>query len=246
VTPLERELLLLARKTCESPAGLRPSDLDSLNTVVPGSAVEYVVVAGAFHFVNRIADLLNVDPEALPEGLRRFEWLRKLGVSVAARLMKRLDLVNRRYDRRYEDVLEELRRACLRRSASAATTDVSSLRASPQAIEILRLTIAERDDHSSLDEATLARVHRVVENALPRSRDDIEGFHPRPQDPVEAFAFVGTRYPARTTPAMIERLRAAGYEDLGILDRAIAVADANQWARMYRLLDLDSRIFLLA
>jgi hypothetical protein len=245
VTPLERELLVLARKTCESPARLAPSDLDPLRALVPDGAVEYALVAGAFHFINRIAGLLHVDPEALPEGFRRFEWLRRLTVAVAARMMRRLDLLNRRYDRSYEDLVDGLRRAYSRRGGIGVTNGLDGLRVSPQAIEILRLAIVERDEHSSLTDETLSRVHRTVENALPRDAADIEGFHPRPEDPVEAFAFVGTRYAARTTPAMVERLRSAGYDDRGILDLAIAIADANQWARMYRLLDLEPDLFLL-
>ena len=112
-------------------------------------------------------------------------------------------------------------------------------------IEVLALALAERDERSTLDRGTLARVHRTVEDALPRSLEDSTGFHARPKDPVEAFAFVGTRYPARTTPAMIDALRHAGYNDLGILDLAIAVADANNWARMYRLLDLAPELLYI-
>jgi alkylhydroperoxidase family enzyme len=41
---------------------------------------------------------------------------------------------------------------------------------------------------------------------------------------------------------MIEALRGAGYDDLNILDLATAIADANQWARLYRLTGLDPQI----
>ena len=34
-----------------------------------------------------------------------------------------------------------------------------------------------------------------------------------------------------------------GYDDIGILDLAIAVAEANQWARFHRFLDLDPGVF---
>jgi hypothetical protein len=60
-----------------------------------------------------------------------------------------------------------------------------------------------------------------------------------------ALAFVGTRYAYRTTVDMIDALRQKGYDDTGILDLAIAVAEANQWARIHRLLDLDPAIFYL-
>ncbi len=65
---------------------------------------------------------------------------------------------------------------------------------------------------------------------------------PRPTDPVEAFAFVGSRYASRTTERMIEALREAGYDDLGILALTIAVADANNWARLHRLAGLPAEL----
>ena len=43
---------------------------------------------------------------------------------------------------------------------------------------------------------------------------------------------------------MIDRLRQKGYDDTGILDLAIAVADANMWTRIYRLFGLDAGLFL--
>jgi hypothetical protein len=88
-------------------------------------------------------------------------------------------------------------------------------------------------------------VQRVVEAALPRSAKDAAGFHARPQDPVDAFAFVGTRYAYRTTPELIAALRRGGHDDLAILDLAIAVADGNQWARLHRLAGLPSTLLLL-
>ena len=42
---------------------------------------------------------------------------------------------------------------------------------------------------------------------------------------------------------MIDALREDGYDDLGILDLAIAVADANMWARIYRLAGLKAELF---
>jgi len=79
----------------------------------------------------------------------------------------------------------------------------------------------------------------------PASVIDAQGLHPVPDDPIEAFAFVGTRYAYRTTKRMIKGLRQIGYDDLGILDLAIAVADANLWARIYRLADLKPELFYL-
>ena len=119
------------------------------------------------------------------------------------------------------------------------------LAARPKLVEILALALEERDRHSGLDRATVARLHATVEAALPATADEAQGFHARPADPVAAFAFVGTRYAARTTADMITALRRAGYDDVAILDLAIAVADANQWARLHRLLGLPPALFTL-
>jgi hypothetical protein len=221
-----------------APAHLTPDDLAPVRAVAGDGALDYVLVLGSFHFINRIADLLGVDPEALPERLRRFEFLRRIGVRVAARLLARMDLANRAYAPSYGAALEGARPAVERALGRPVGDALESLRSRPKMIEVLALALAERDERSTLDRPTLARVQRTVEEALPRSLDDSTGFHARPKDPVEAFAFVGTRYPARTTPAMIDLLRQGGYDDLGVLDLAIAVADANNWARMHRLLDL--------
>src|SRR5262249_60558256 len=64
------------------------------------------------------------------------------------------------------------------------------LRARPKLIESIALALEERDRASSLDRATLARVQRTVEAALPHCAEDADGFHARPADPVDGFAFV--------------------------------------------------------
>jgi len=198
------------------PKRLTPRDLEPLRALVGEAAVDYALVLGGFHFINRIADLLHVDPEALPERLRGFEPLRRFGVQVAARLFARVDLANR-----------------------------SDMDRSARVSEVIRLAVEERDARSSLSRELLLRVQRDVEAALPRQRAEAEGFHARPGDPVDAFVFVGTRYAARTTRAMVEALLAQGFDDLGILDLAIAVADANQWARTHRLLAIEPTRYYL-
>ncbi len=241
-TQLERALVDLVRRAHEAPALLRPADLDPLRAVAGDDALDYLLVLCAFHFINRIADLLAVPPEVLPVALRRFEPLRRLGVRMASMLLRRMDLANRPDRTSFEDACTRVE-AVVGRSVAAA---LEPLRPRPKVVESLALALEERDGASSLDSATLARVHRVVEAALPRSAGDAAGFHPRPEDPLDAFAFVGTRYAPRTTPAMIAALRGTGYGDLGILDLAVAVADANQWARMHRLAGLPPDLFLVA
>jgi len=240
-------LLDLARKSIAAPRLLSPRDLEPLRAVVGDAAIDYTLVLGGFHFINRIADLLHVDSEALPEGLRRFEIFRRFGVGIAARMFSRIDLANRRYTQSFEEML-----AAWPRGATSAVSGGASLasclepiRVRPKAGEILRLTLEERDSRSSLDRELLRRIHRGVEAALPSRPDEAEGFHPRPADPIDAFVFVGTRYAARTTQRMIEALRKNGFDDVGILDLAIAVADANQWARTHRLLGLECGLFSL-
>ena len=244
-TPLERSLLDLARATQIAPAGLTPTHLEPLRDLVGDDALDYVLVIGAFHFINRIADLLHVDPEALPAPLRRIEPVRRLGVRVASLLLGRMDLANRDYEPTYDAAVAAIAPVLPAGMAGAAAEALAPLRPRPKLVEILRLAVEERDQRSSLDRSTITRVQATVERALPRGIDESEGFHPRPPDPVEAFAFVGTRYARRTTAAMIEALRAAGYDDLAILDLAIAVADANQWARLSRMLGLAPALFYL-
>ena len=110
--------------------------------------------------------------------------------------------------------------------------------ARPRLVEVLRLWLEERDTRSLISRAEVARVYSLAEEALSRGNSEATGFHPRPEGALECFVFVGTRDAARTTPAMIEALRRAGYDNLRILDLAHAVADANQWARVHRLLGL--------
>jgi hypothetical protein len=238
-------LLDLARKSIATPKLLSPRDLEPLRAVVGDAAIDYTLVLGGFHFINRIADLLHVDPEALPEGLRRFEMFRRFGVGIAARLFSRIDLANRRYAESFDEMLAAWPRGATPGVGASPVSCLEPIRARPKAGEILRLALEERDSRSSLDRELLGRIHRGVEAALPSRRDEAEGFHPRPANPIDAFVFVGTRYAARTTERMIEALRENGFDDVGILDLAIAIADANQWARTHRLLGLQSGLFSL-
>ena len=243
VTPIEREIISLALKAHERPRLLTPSALDPLRDLVGDGALDYAQVLVSFHFVNRIADLLHVSPEVLPEPLRRFEAIRRVATWMASVLIKNtMDMKNHDYTRAYEEVLEEIAPTFKRACGHVPIEELAVLRNRPKLIEVLRLMLEERQERSSLDPKVLARIHRVVEAALPEGPDDLKGFNGRPSDPVEAFAFVGTRYAARTMERMIEALHAAGYDDLGILDLAIAVADANTWARLYRLTGLPAEI----
>jgi hypothetical protein len=235
--------MALVRKAHEQPRLLTPSDLDPIRALAGEGALDYALVLGLFHFINRIADLLSVSPEVLPESLRRFETLRRLTVRVASLLFRKtMELQNRAYPKDYGEVLDEITPVFERALGRSPGDAFAPLCERPKVIEVLRLMLEERLERSSLDIEHLAQIHGVVEDALAERPEDVEGFHSPPDDPVGAFAFVATRYAARTTPKMIETLRSAGYDDLGILDLAIAIADANCWARMHRLIGLSPEI----
>ncbi|MHC4424394.1 MAG: hypothetical protein ACYSWR_06990 [Planctomycetota bacterium] len=192
-----------------------------------------------------MADLLDVPAEALPKPLRRFEVLRRFSVRIGSFLMARMDLANREYPVSYKEALENIRPLLELSMGSALDNELLPLKSRPKMIEALQLALEERDTRSGLDRITLAKIHRVVEEGLPANINEAEGFHDCPEDPIERFAFVGTRYAYRTTTDMIKTLRQEGYDDIGILDLAIAVAEANQWARIHRLLGLDPALFYI-
>jgi alkylhydroperoxidase family enzyme len=236
-TPIEWALVALARASVETPAHLAPSDLAPLRALVGDGALDYALVLAAFHFINRMADLLQVDDElpGLP-WLRRVEPVRRGVVRLMSAMLGRMDLGNRRYARTFEEAVGLM-------PAGTDPAALAPLRARPHVVEAIALAIQERDARSTLDRATLSRVHAVVEAALPACADDARGLDPRPVDPIDAFAFVGTRYPQRTTDTMIDSLRARGLDDVAILDLATAVADANQWARLRRVVGLPASLF---
>lgn len=245
VTPLERELIVLIKKNFEIPARLKPSDLDPMRRIVGHDALDYLLVIASFHFVNRIADLLDVPLEGLPKPLRRFEFLRRLTLRVAGGLLAKMDLANREYQLTYDNALTNLSSSAAIKSEMELADALAVFKPRPKLVEVLQLLIAERDHRSGLDRKILAKIHAAVEKALPATVIDAQGFHPVPDDPIEAFAFVGTRYAYRTTKRMIDSLRQEGYDDRSILDLAIAVADANLWARIYRLAGLKPELFYL-
>ena len=245
-TDVELALIALVRKAHEEPKLLTPQDLKPLKALVGDGAIDYALVLASFHFINRIADLLHVDSEALPEGLRRFEFLRRMATRVAATMMRKtMDLDNRRYEHSFDQVVAEVAPLVEGTVPGLLGDALAPVRSRPKLVEALRHMIEEREVRSSLDRDVIATVHRTVEQYLAESAEDVTGFHPRPSDPVEAFAMVGTRYAARTTAAMVDALRDAGYDDLGILDLAIAIADANSWARLHRLLGLPATLVYL-
>ena len=209
-----------------------------MREITGDDALDYALVIGTFHFINRIADMLDVSLEAMPKSLRRFEFLRRINVSIAGRLLAKMDMRNRTYPFGFDEAMETLY-TLLGDTGNIHQQNLETLQARPQLVEVLQLLLEEKLQRCSLDPEVLAQVNQTVEAALPENMSQARGFHQLPDDAIERFAFVGTRYAFRTTKEMIDSLRQQGYDDLGILDLAIAVADANLWTRIYRLFGLD-------
>jgi len=245
ITPLERELISLIKKNFATPARLKPADLDPLREIVGDDVYDYLLVIVGFHFVNRIADLLDVPLEGLPKRLRRIKILRRLTQRTAGFLLSKMDLANREYQLTYEHAMINLKSSMPGTSGEGLESTLAMFESRPKLVEVYQLLLAERDDRSRLDRRVLAKIHSVVEKALPATVLDSQGVHAVPESPIGAFAFVGTRYAFRTTKQMIDELRQKGYDDLGILDLAIAVADANLWARLHRLAGLAPELYYL-
>ncbi len=212
-----------------------------MREITGDDALDYALVIGTFHFINRIADMLDVSLEAMPKSLRRFEFLRRININIAGRLLAKMDMRNRTYSSGFNEAMETLS-TLVGDSGNIDYRDLEPLRARPKLVEVLQLLLEERLHRCSLAPEILTQVNHTVEAALPENMDQARGFHQLPDDAIERFAFVGTRYAFRTTKEMIDRLRQQGYDDLGILDLAIAVADANMWTRIYRLFALDIKL----
>lgn len=240
---LELAFIELVGKAYRAPKKLCPGDLDDLRSLVGDSAVTYAFVVCQFHFVNRMADLLHIDADGIPESVRVLGPMRRITVQfLGAVFSKIFKMENRNYDRSFVQVVDEFLALHPNSEATIQREDLAPLESRPHIIEILSSSIRERDEYSSLEKGVASKIHALVEEYLPDNEEDSTGLHKRPEDPVDAFIFVGTRYAQRTTPPMIDALRKAGYDDLGVLDLAIAISDANMWVRLHRLLGLKSSL----
>ena len=229
--PSERAIEDLVRKSARTPARLGPGDLAPLVALVgaPG-ALEVVAMLGAFHFVTRIADLVGIEPE-LPIVRRRWRWLRSLGVRVQSRVMRRvMDLANRPIEADVPVLLAEMEKI---RGGPLPEGYRSTIAAPNVAAWAHRLTL----ELPTLDPALLAQVSAAVAAALPASEDEATGFHGRPTDPVDALAFVGTRYAVRTTDSLVDAVRKErGWGDGGLTELFFAISARNAFERVDRLL----------
>ena len=231
MSPAERAILDLARRSVREAARLSPDDLAPLATALGAAgALEAVGMLGAFHFVNRVADIVGIEGE-IPIVQRRWRWLRSLGVRVQGRVLARmLDLSNRPVE---VDVARLL-------------AETETLRGEPLPAGYRSLVLAPNvaawahrmaQEWPALDAPLLARVRQGVREALPACDEDVEGLHPRPADPLDALIFVGTRYAARTTDALVGAVRrSTGLDDDGLTDLVFAISACNAFERVDRLL----------
>ena len=220
----------LAQKALLAPALLEPGDLAEAVTVYGRrGALELTAILGSFHFINRIADLVGIQSD-LPMVQPRWAWLRRLGVRAQGWAMGRfLDMSHQASDIDAVACLEEAQQVL-----GPLPAGYEQLTEAPPVAAFLTTVsaVSQRIDPAIFDAVTPA-----VAAALPHGEDEATGFHERPGDPIEALAFVGTRYPVRTTDAMVDAVRRkTGYGDPEILDLFYSISMRNALERMNRLM----------
>jgi hypothetical protein len=160
----------------------------------------------------------------------RWAWLRRLGVRAQGWAMGRfLDMSHQASDIDAVACLEEAQKVL-----GPLPAGYAQLTEAPPVAAFLTTVsaVSQRIDPAIFDAVTPA-----VAAALPHGEDEATGFHERPSDPIEALAFVGTRYPVRTTDAMVDAVRQkTGYGDPEILDLFYAISMRNALERMNRLM----------
>jgi hypothetical protein len=225
----EQVLVGLVRRSVKAPAGLTPADLHPVVAAYgERAAVDVVAYLASFHFINRIADLVGIRSD-LPIVQPRWRWLRRLGIRLQGLLMGRLvDLSRSALEVDVEGALAEADEVL-----GPLPPGFDALRRVPNVAAFLTTVSAVT---RRLDPAMLSRVRDVVADALPTCEEEATGFHPRPADPLEALAFVGTRYAVRTTDRMVEAVREKyGYGDPELTDLFYAISMRNAMERMKRL-----------
>ena len=230
VVPGERALVELVEKTTFAPARLTPEDLGPVVAEYGRiGALEIVSMVSSFHFINRIADIVGIQSD-LPIVQPRLAWLRRVGVRAQGWLMGRfLDLSNRIIDVDVDAALERAEGVL-----GALPVGYRDLREAPNVAAYLT-TIADVVEH--IDRELVEHVTLLVAEALPTCEEEATGLHPRPADPIDALAFVGTRYAARTTRSMIDSIREKyRYDDAKLTDLFYAISMRNAFERTDRLL----------
>jgi len=241
VTPIESAIVTLARKAQVNPAGLNPGDLQPMSELVGDSALEYALVLCSFHGITRVADQVGAKTET-PAPLRRIGPIRRMVVRAGGLWLRTMMKEERSYATTFQQAIENIRPIFERAVGRPPGDELESLSPRPQLVELLQLALEEKLERSTLPRETLRRVYRIVEEQLPSGAESSDSTRVH-DDPIESFAAIGTRYPYRTTAAMVDALRETGLDDLAVLDLAVAVSDSNVWARFCRLFGLRPEIY---
>jgi len=231
LTPAERAIETLVRKSVRMPGQLAPTDLEPLFRLFGvGGTFELVGMLGFFHFINRIADLVGIRND-MPLIHPRWRLARILGIRMVAWMFRKaFNLENLPHDLDGARLLHE----------------IEAIRGAPLPLGYRRMQLAPGAAASicalvrvlpSFDPEIRARVETVVGQSLPQCEEESTGFHPRPPEPLDALVFVGTRYAARTTDAMVDAVRAKyAWDDPALTDLFYLIAVYNALARLDRLL----------
>jgi hypothetical protein len=230
--PHELAIQEIVRKSVEAPALLCPDDLlPLLRTLGRIGTLEVTAMLVAFHFINRMADLVGIRSDIPLIAPDRWRTLWSLGVRVQGFALRRVfDFSNQAPEGVDADAIldkwRHIRKAPL-------PPGYEAVRESPGVAAWLGSAI---QSYPLLDPAMVERVNAGVHAALPSCREEARGFHRRPEDPFDALVFVGTRYPARTTDETVEELRRQySWGDPEITDFFYAIAMANCFERLDRL-----------
>lgn len=230
--PHELAIQEIVRKSVEAPARLCPDDLlPLLRTLGRIGTLEVTAMLVAFHFINRMADLVGIRSDIPLIAPNRWRSLWSLGVRLQGLALRRVfDFTNRAPEGVDTDaILEHWKR--IRKAPLPAGYE-----AMRESLGVAAWLGSAIKSYPLLDPAMVERVNAEVHAALPSCREEARGFHPRPEDPLDALAFVGTRYPARTTDEMVEALRRKySWGDPEITDFFYAIAMANCFERLDRL-----------
>lgn len=234
LTAGERAIVALARKTVIAPALLEPADTEALIAAYGERAgLELATFAAAFHGPNKLADLVGIEREQ-PLVQRRIGWVRRLGVRLQGwAIGKVLDLSN-------QEARVDIGVALADYRAVGFNLPPRLEHAARLGPNIAGLLGAIGAAFATIDPQLIDRVGRAVAGSLARDEDEARGLHRRPDDPLDALVFVGTRYAARTTDALVDAVRRAeGMDDATLTDVFFSIAILNGLERLVRLMGGD-------
>jgi alkylhydroperoxidase family enzyme len=260
-----RALVSLAVRITERPAEVPPEEV-AVAARAARSPAEYLDAVGvivAFNFVNRVANALGVDFEISP-WIRRFEAARSLELRLTSLLLRALvDLRPRQVPVR--PPRENLSRLdALFRGAGLGELPAffGRLAGAPHLLEVQRALLEEGAKTSCSDPLTVMSTGLVVVSEvqartlvkrltgqlsqrspntpgslLKAARGGLHDGMNRDQVLTLRFAYDVTRCSDRISRERVDELRAAGFNDLKILDLVILIAQWNASARLELLLD---------